>query len=393
MKQCPTCQSQYTDDTLQFCLQDGSPLNFITDAQSKTIAFGEQETVVSNRPSGQINQPPMTNPTDWNPNHYQSNPAMPAPQKRSSATMAVFVTVFVMLLLFSVVGIGAWLYFRGVTPDDNGNLFITKSTPYPETLSNKAAPTNANTSIRTTPATTPLISSSSSNNANTTVDNEQIKSEVAQRLNSWKSASESLNLDAHMSHYAPTLDYYNRKGASAGVVRADKQRAYTLYSSIEITLSNIDVTVVPATGGERVWAVFDKEWNFSGAQKADRPRERGFVKAAVCGLHAERTTDAVEHFVSGDDAEHEVGTGCSARFRRSEYGRNDDGAGMDDRFVEQIVELEAVAGGAIAKRRRGRGRAVRRAEQRAVPLRTVRLDLRGQYARPFLVRAEEPAAE
>lgn len=267
MKQCPTCQSQYTDDTLQFCLQDGSPLSVVGGSpDSKTIAFGEQETVVSNRPSGQINQPQMTNPTDWNPNQYQSTPAASAPAtgKKSTATMAVFVTVFVMLLLFSMVGIGAWLYFRGATPDDKGNLFITKSTPYPE--SNKATTANANTSIKATPATTPLISSSSSNNANTTVDKEQVKSEVTQRLDSWKSASESLNLDAHMSHYAPTLDYYNKKGASAAVVRADKQRAYTTYSSIQINLSNL--TVTPDPSGETATAVFDKEWNFSGARNS-----------------------------------------------------------------------------------------------------------------------------
>lgn len=267
MKQCPTCQSQYTDDTLQFCLQDGSPLSVVGDLQGKTISLGEQETVVSNRQSAQINQPQPTNPTDWNPNQYQSNPSASAPAgKKSNATMAVFVTVFVMLLLFSLVGIGAWLYFRGATPDEQGNLFITKSTPYPETQSNRATTANANTSIKATPAATPLISSSSSNNANTTVNAEQVKSEVTQRLDSWKSASESLDLDAHMSHYAPTLDYYNKKGASAAVVRADKQRAYTTYDSIQINLSNM--TVTPDASGETATAVFDKEWNFSGARSS-----------------------------------------------------------------------------------------------------------------------------
>ena len=264
MKQCPTCQSQYTDDTLQFCLQDGSPLGFVNDSQSKTIAFGgEQETVVSgNRPSSQINQPNLTNPTDWNPNQYQSSAGTPAAlQKKSNSTMAVLVTVFVMLVIFSGIGIGAWLFFRGATPDDKGNLFITKSTPYPEVQATRAA--NANTSIKTTPATTPLTSSSS-NNANTTVNTDQIKSEVTARLDSWKSASEAFNLDAHMSHYAPTVDYYNRKGASAAVVRADKQRAYTTFDSIQLTLSNI--TVTPDASGETATAIFDKEWNFGGAR-------------------------------------------------------------------------------------------------------------------------------
>jgi hypothetical protein len=266
MKQCPTCQSQYTDDSLQFCLQDGSPLGFVGDSQEgKTIAFGEQETVVAgNRPSGQINQPHLTNPTDWNPNQYQSSAGVSAePPGKSNMTMAVIVTVFVMLLIFSGIGIGAWLFLRGATPDDKGNLFITKSTPYPETQPTRATTANANTSIKTAPAATPLTSSSN-NNANTTVDADRIRSEVTARLDSWKSASEAFNLDAHMSHYAPTVDYYNRKGASASVVRADKQRAYTTFETIQLTLSNI--TVTPDASGETATAVFDKEWNFGGAR-------------------------------------------------------------------------------------------------------------------------------
>ena len=36
MKQCPTCRTNYADDTLRFCLEDGTPL----------VDSGEQETVV-----------------------------------------------------------------------------------------------------------------------------------------------------------------------------------------------------------------------------------------------------------------------------------------------------------------------------------------------------------
>ncbi len=261
MKQCPTCQSQYTDDTLQFCLQDGSPLQTAPNSQAKTLDYGEQETVVAGRQSNQINAPHVTNPTGWNPNQHQSNAAISPTGKSSNASFAVFLTVFVMLLLFSFVGIGAWLYFRGATPDDKGNLFITKSTPYPETQSNKSTTANT-TSSKSTPATT-------SSNANTTtntapVDTEQIKRDVSQRVISWKSAAESLNLDSYMSHYGGTVDYYNKRGASQSFVRADKQKAFTTYNSIKITLGNI--TVSPDAAGETATAVFDKEWVFQGAK-------------------------------------------------------------------------------------------------------------------------------
>ena len=265
MKQCPACQSRYTDDTLQFCLQDGSRLEFVSDTQGKTLAFGEQETVVSNRPSNQINTPAATNPTDWNPQAYQSNAAHQTPEKKSNATAAVFLTAFVMLLLFSFVGIGAWLYFRGVTSDSNTNILLAKRNKERESSdSESSAPVNAS---RPMPMATPNAATSSNKavNANSaTVDGEQISRDVAARVVSWKSAAEARNLDNYMSNYAPTVDYYSKKGASLSTVRADKQKAFTTYDSIKITLGNI--VVKPAASGETATAVFDKEWIFSGAK-------------------------------------------------------------------------------------------------------------------------------
>ena len=265
MKQCPTCQSQYTDDTLQFCLQDGSPLRFVTSSQSKTSAYGDEETVVANaRPSSQINAPPKTNPTGWNPNQYQSHEKFETPERKSSATVAVLLTAFVMLLLFSFVGIGAWFYLRGVSGDDNKNVLLAKKRDS-EKVSNTS-------SVQTTPiptAATPRSSDSSSNanvatNSAPPIDKEQIKRDVAQKVNSWKAAAESRNLDGYMSNYAGTIDYYNKKGASVATVRADKQRAFTTFDSMRITLSNM--TVTPDASGDTATAVFDKEWVFEGAK-------------------------------------------------------------------------------------------------------------------------------
>ncbi|MEP6902467.1 MAG: hypothetical protein ABJA66_12000, partial [Actinomycetota bacterium] len=176
MKQCPSCQSQYTDDTLQFCLQDGSPLRPVSGSPVKTVAFGEQETVVSNRPSNQINPPRETQPTGWTPNKFPAGKSFPPPNvKKSNTPVAVFLTVFVMLLFFSLVGISAWLYFKGAKTDPNGNLLLTKNSPYP-TIANKTdtAPTNAS---KIMPMATPLTDASNAN-ANTTnapiIDKEQI---------------------------------------------------------------------------------------------------------------------------------------------------------------------------------------------------------------------------
>jgi hypothetical protein len=256
MKQCPTCQSQYTDDTLQFCLQDGSPLQFAGN-------HGEQETIVAGRPSSQINSPHITNPTAWNPSQHQSSADFQAPERKSNATFAVLLTAFVMLVLFSLVGIGAWLYFRGATPDDEGNMLIAKRRQDSDRVSN----TNTSSLSKPTPmaTTTPLTSSNANTTVNATpVDKEQVKRDVSQKINSWKSAAEARNLNEYMSNYAPTVDYYNKRGASVENVRADKQRAFTTYDSIRITLSN--TKVMPDPTGENATAVFDKEWVFEGAR-------------------------------------------------------------------------------------------------------------------------------
>jgi hypothetical protein len=261
MKQCPNCQSQYTDDTLQFCLQDGSPLQYVTSSQVNTVAFVEQETVVSNRPSNQINTPRETQPTNWQPNQFSSGASFSPQAKKSSPTVAVFLTAFLMLLFFSLVGIGAWLYLKGATPDRNGNLFLTKKAPYPEAT----APTNAS---KITPMATPMTSTSNANSASNTasIDKEQIKKDVSQRVYTWKSAAEAHNLDSYMNNYADTVDYYNKSRISRSTVRADKQRAFTLYDSLNITLSNMSVT--PDASGENATAVFDKEWVFEGAKRS-----------------------------------------------------------------------------------------------------------------------------
>ena len=45
MKRCPTCKRSFEDDTLSFCLEDGTPL--VTEAG---VRGDSQETLVSPRP-------------------------------------------------------------------------------------------------------------------------------------------------------------------------------------------------------------------------------------------------------------------------------------------------------------------------------------------------------
>ena len=65
-----------------------------------------------------------------------------------------------------------------------------------------------------------------------------------------------------MSDYADTVDYYRSGGVPRGAVRQDKLRAFSKYDSVEVTPSNVSVTVDGS--GEAAIAEFDKHWLFEG---------------------------------------------------------------------------------------------------------------------------------
>jgi ketosteroid isomerase-like protein len=86
-------------------------------------------------------------------------------------------------------------------------------------------------------------------------------------LNGWAESSMARDIDAQMSYYADTLDiYYTKTNVSASVVRADRERAYDTFSTLDIELSNVVIT--PDATGQLANALLDKTWNFEGEDKA-----------------------------------------------------------------------------------------------------------------------------
>ena len=251
MKVCPTCQSRYTDDTLLYCLQDGSAL--VTEESqppAPTVAYtGELETVVKNR---QTNTEENYARQTGDAANYQTQP------KRSNTALIFVVALLAVILLFGVAGIGAWLYFSKGKKEIAQNTNVNSSTP-----ENKKTNTNFNSSafpspnVSKTPAPTPAQTPN--------VSPEEVKREVSERVNSWTSALVSRNLASYMNHYADTVDYFNRNGASIATVRADKQRAFSIYNSFDVEVSNLRVTTDAAGTAT---AVFDKEWYFEGDERS-----------------------------------------------------------------------------------------------------------------------------
>jgi ketosteroid isomerase-like protein len=250
MKLCPACQTQYTDDTLQFCLQDGTPLTLARQADTPTVVLSETETRAT-LGGGRFQVPINDAHTGEQPlNHVVGPPR----KKETNTAIAVMLTVVGMLILFGVVGIGAWFYFRNPQQQIVPNKTVINATPN----------VNVNPSQTPKPARSPTPTPTENTNTSPPrVDDSRVPGEIKARLDSWKSQSEALDLDAYMEHYAPVVDYYNKPSSTSAYVRADKARAFSRYDSIKIKLSNITVTTEP--DGETATATFDKEWDFQGS--------------------------------------------------------------------------------------------------------------------------------
>lgn len=247
MKICPACQAQYSDDEQQFCFQDGTLLTFMNQADIQTVVLNETETATLR---GQKHQPSA----------WQQAPAQP---QKTGSKMAVAIagTILAMLLLFAA-GIGTWFYFKSAQTETAKNTTNKNSVIQSPNVTTRTSPTPQISSTATPSSTRPANTSVPTNNP----DESKERNEVFQRLSSWKSSAESLDLDENIAHYAGVIDYYKKNGASSDFVRADKTRAFTRYDSINIKLTNVSIDVDPA--GEEATVTLDKEWNFEGVKNS-----------------------------------------------------------------------------------------------------------------------------
>ncbi|CAN5727750.1 hypothetical protein BH24ACI2_BH24ACI2_13080 [soil metagenome] len=259
MKYCPSCQTSYTDDTLKFCLQDGTPLVEVSNsrAQIPTIAFGEgeAETVISPK-----SREPIRRVEPLEIENYQREPVQeeritdvhPKTKKSNTALIVALTTLATLLVLGGA--IGAWFYFK------DGKTEIAQNTNNKVAVNqNSVSKNNSNAEISPLPTASVKISTPT---PAPTFNPETVKNEVSDKIYLWQSATEVGDINGYMNNYADTIDYYNKRGASRSFVQNDKQKAFSKFDNIEINLSNLRVT--PDASGENATAVFDKEWRFEG---------------------------------------------------------------------------------------------------------------------------------
>jgi hypothetical protein len=118
MKYCPSCRIKYADDSLRFCLQDGTGLLDDGDnAPAPTVDFSERETVVRQKPvTSAFEESRVT----------QGARVEPAAKNRSSFP-AIIVTALVMCVFFGGI-IAAWKMLGGSASGNAGSRNKT-STP------------------------------------------------------------------------------------------------------------------------------------------------------------------------------------------------------------------------------------------------------------------------
>lgn len=262
MKICPHCQNTYTDDSLQFCLQDGAKLNSVSStSQMPTAEWNDEpQTVVRNEnPQMRINLPQQQTPP---PQTYTTSPQTDFQTEPPRKSKAWLFALLGLLFLFVIGGLGVagvWYYTnQGQTTVVQNNTNTVSNTNSTNTNVTNTSNNNANSTPTPTATPTPKPTLKPA-------EIENSKKEAESVIYGWKTAAENHNLDTNLSNYADTVDYYKGGKIGKAKLKASKEPAYKKYDSINIEISNMKVTVDPT--GEKATVTFDKEWDFNGVDK------------------------------------------------------------------------------------------------------------------------------
>lgn len=257
MKICPQCQNTYTDDSMQFCLQDGAQLNFVNANTNQNWNDEAQTVVRTDHPQMRIN---VSQPTPPPPSYAASQPSVfePEPAPKSKAWLFAVLGLLFLLVIGGAGAAGLWFYLNSgktVVVQNNTNTGTNSNSANTNTAVNANANTNANANAAT-PTPKPTLKPA---------EIETAKKEAESVIYGWKSAAEAHNLDTNLSNYADTVDYYKGGKIGKSKLKASKEPAYKKYDSINIEISDMKVSV--DSTGEKATVTFDKEWDFSGVDK------------------------------------------------------------------------------------------------------------------------------
>lgn len=244
MKVCPKCNSSYSDETLNFCLTDGVPLvaqeildEYLSKQNSKS--WHTADTLVDPRFSA-AGRPTSVNPSAPTFELGNTTARNLLPERSNKPLYTALGAILVLLL-----GGGVW-WFAKTTPANKPG--FSENLP--------AQPKHA------------IVQLSPEQDA-------QVKKELTDFMLSWAKTNSDKNSDAHLAHYATTLEiYYGESGKDRNHVLADRLRAYQKYDSIQMQVDNLKIT---PESFESATVVFDKSWTM----RNDKKTSTGSVQQEV----------------------------------------------------------------------------------------------------------------
>ncbi len=133
MKYCPSCQSTYTDESLRFCLQDGTDLVSSDAGDHLKQELRERETVIRRAPIS----------SDWEKSRVTQVAPIRHETKSSNPLLIVILTAGGMCILFG--GITAAWWFVSYDRSKNGATALNSNYATPVVM--PTIPTNTNSGI------------------------------------------------------------------------------------------------------------------------------------------------------------------------------------------------------------------------------------------------------
>lgn len=237
MKVCPKCNSSYSDETLNFCLADGSPL--VADGTTTSEfsnSWHDSETLRDHRlhnSENTHNTTPIAPVTTFSLSQAKTenfqNPAETSGKK-------LYAVLGIILLL--LIGGGIWWFYA----DKNAVAVGTNSN------AGNSASQNPRVIVQLTPE-----------------QDAKVKKEITDFIESWRKSNEDRDIDKHIDHYANTLEYfYKESDINRNKVRASRQQAYETFATMTLQVDKLKISPESETSAV---AVFDKSWTFKNDKK------------------------------------------------------------------------------------------------------------------------------
>lgn len=247
MKYCPSCLSQYTDLTLKFCLQDGTPLSAAPPKQNTidTVAFAMPVTEQNLSPTRDYRA------SAGGSGQTVENVRLPATPKRSPRKAVIAAAVILPLTALAAVGGAAgWVYLSGRNAEAAAETATKEDTTATRSMNVPTAE---------------VIKASDKVETHASEDGESVKAEIADLIERWKDLAEGRNADPLSAMYGEKVDYLGRPGTTPSEIRAELKKTFDSYSEIDLEISNLLVAV--DAEGNSATALFDKEWSHEAPPK------------------------------------------------------------------------------------------------------------------------------